>query len=462
MRGGECAGRGHPYVDHNELFMRTLFTGEQLANFRHFDPNRVLHPAGGAALLTRVLTLASTHENRERALRPTAAKARELTASALIANLAAAALNKADDSQFVAVPFNRNFYVGRKLSYDAMTLIRKALLTDGLIEGRNGVRTQSVELLSRLRATSILRAIFAECDINFTSVPEAPVQDVLVIRDRRAGVPEHPPIEVELTRAVVEDLNRRIAAADIALPEDAWNRIRQKRLNRLELEEEDRTPAGDLARKSLVRSFKYDWSQGGRLYRGWWIGLPKEERKRLTIDGEPVVELDYGQLHPSILYARLILRSQKPFGPSAEEMDGDPYTVGRWTSREMRDLGKTTFARMLNAKTDTGEAWAMRVYPEDADKLPPDLTWDHYLSALKQKHEPIAEWFWVGEGLRLQKQDSDLAIAVLEAMGKHNVVTLPVHDSFIVQRRHEALLAGQMSKAYGERVYGNPIIKRQV
>jgi hypothetical protein len=178
------------------------------------------------------------------------------------------------------------------------------------------------------------------------------------------------------------------------------------------------------------------------------MSLPKRERTRLTIDGEPVVELDYGQLHPSILYARI-----------REEIDGDTYTVGDWTSPEMRELGKTTFARMLNTETDTGDARAIRIKPEDEGKLPPGVTWEDYLRAFQRKLEPISEFFWIGEGLRLQREDSDVAVSVLDAMNGHNVVALPVHDSFIVQERHRHLLRTAMSTAYREKFYCPPIIK---
>jgi hypothetical protein len=444
---------GDQGVTTNELFRLTQFTGEQLRNFRHLDPARTLQGDTGAALLARVLSLVSAHEKRERALQPAAAKARELTASTLLANLASLALNRVDDTRFAAVNFNHNAYAKSPLSAAAVSLLRDVLLKNALIEGSpGGQRTRANDTtfgwLTRIRATQALRAIFVECSITYASIRRAVDHRVLVLRDRDAGVPREPPVDVEMSRQVLENANRRILAAQIDPPDDAWEGITAGVLDDMDLQEEDRADAGDQARRVLVRLFKHDWSHGGRLYGGWWMSLPKRDRKRLTIDGEPVVELDYGQLHPSILYAR-----------KREEMEGDTYTVGGWTSPEARELGKTTFARMLNTTTDTGEARPIQIKPEDVDKLPPGVTWEDYLRTFQRKLEPISEWFWIGEGLRLQREDSDVAVSVLQKMSEQGIVALPIHDSFIVQERHRHLLRNAMSTAYREKFYYPPIIK---
>ncbi len=106
----------------NELFRLKQFTGEQLRDFRHLDPNRTLQGDTGEVLLARVLRIVSVYEDRERALQPAATKARELTASTLLANLASLALNPVNDARFVAVSFNRSDYANKSLSDIADTL----------------------------------------------------------------------------------------------------------------------------------------------------------------------------------------------------------------------------------------------------------------------------------------------------------------------------------------------------
>ena len=42
---------------------------------------------------------------------------------------------------------------------------------------------------------------------------------------------------------------------------------------------------------------------GGRAY-GRWQDLPKNRRLQLRIEGEPVAEPDFAQMHASVLYAQ--------------------------------------------------------------------------------------------------------------------------------------------------------------
>jgi hypothetical protein len=299
MRGGACAIPGGQGVTPNELFRRTQFTGEQLRSFRHLDPDRTLQGDTGAALLARVLSLVSAQEEREKALQPDAVKSRELTTSTLLANLASLALNRFNDTRFVAVSFNHMDYANKSLSVLAMSLLRNVLLANGLIEGRGGGRRTNADdttfgWLTRIRATQALRSIFEDCSISYASIRRAVDHRVLVLREPDAGVSLDVPADVEPSRQIMENVNRRIEAALIEVPDDVWERITPRVFADMDLQEEDRANAGDLARRSLVRLFKYDWSQGGRLYGGWWMSLPKRERTRLTIDGEPVVERKRG------------------------------------------------------------------------------------------------------------------------------------------------------------------------
>ena len=44
---------------------------------------------------------------------------------------------------------------------------------------------------------------------------------------------------------------------------------------------------------------------GGRLFGGWWQNLPKHERHRIRIDGEPVVDLDFASMFPRLAYLKV-------------------------------------------------------------------------------------------------------------------------------------------------------------
>lgn len=270
----------------------------------------------------------------------------------------------------------------------------------------------------------------------------------MVLRDRLPGVEERPPSEVAATAPILERINSLIAQAEIDLPAEAWGRVTARHAAAATKGKKERADAGDLASTALFRSFSYDWERGGRLYGGWWIGLPGEERPHLTINGEPVVELDYAQQHPSMLFARV-----------DAPLDPDIYTLPGLEGPELRELGKDTFARLLNDTRKSGEPRTIQVKAKHRSVLPPDVSPEEYMRRFRARVEPIEKWLLIGEGLRLQREDSDLALDVLNRMAELGIVTLPVHDSFIVQRKHEEALRKTMEEGYWDRYGRIPVIK---
>jgi len=61
----------------------------------------------------------------------------------------------------------------------------------------------------------------------------------------------------------------------------------------------------DINRRQLRRSFTRErFDSGGRLFGGFWQSMGKTERlQHIKINGEEVVELDYGQIMPRLVYA---------------------------------------------------------------------------------------------------------------------------------------------------------------
>ncbi len=426
----------------NDRFMDTAFTGEELRNTVSFDPDRHLRDDGGEGLLDEILSLLAATENRKRALKLSDAERRRVTASTLLGNLAAAAINRVDPKRFVTVSFNRNSYAGSGLGVATMTALRDALLERKMIEGRAGVRTVGMfddvrSSLTRLRAAPALLDLFDQHGIGYPSIARRLDRGVIVLKDRRHGVDPDPPDEVALTAPVIEGMNRLIAGAVINLPDDAWDRIIARHAAAATKDQKERADAGDLAATALYRSFKHDWQHGGRMYGGWWIGLPKEERPLLTINGERTIELDYSQLHPSILFARV-----------GRPLNFDLYTLPGLDSPALREVGKDTFMRLLNRTAEKGAPPVVRMRAKDRKLLPPGITPEEYMRRFLAQMEPICRWLSTGEGTRLQKEDSDLAIAILSDMSSLGIVVLPVHDSFIVQEKHGETLKGSMISNY--------------
>jgi hypothetical protein len=268
------------------------------------------------------------------------------------------------------------------------------------------------------------------------------------------------PADIATSALALLSVNSRLESAVLALPDEAWVRIGTARTNGAKIDVDDAPYIGDLTAISLYRSFKGNWERGGRLYGGWWMNLPKAERSLITIDGEATAELDYSRLHPTLLFARQGLR-----------LSFDPYAIAGYSGNAIRDMGKRTFGRLVNSwksleplrrnRSLTGSNASVRLNASHEDKsaLPAGITFPHYLDLLMAPLAPIAMWFQSDAGMTLQREDSDLAIRILERLDHSGIVALPVHDSFIVKQSEVAYLRRVMTECFYERYFFNPAIK---
>lgn len=426
-----------------------LFSQAALERASPFEPLRVLTGPAGDALLAALRIKLEEVMPRRRALRAVDEQRFANSLSVLLANLLIATVNRVDAKRFVAISFNSNDYVGTALSVTVLARLRDALTALRLVEGTSGYRHVADGKVrhsrkTRLRASDALCAMFHEYEVGRGSVAWSEERDIVVLRDPKPGVGAEPS-DISATRPALERMNLVLANARIELPNDAWDRVIDRYRSLIE-DENDRVLSGDVSSTSLTRIFKGDWDRGGRLYGGWWINLPKVERALLAIDGEETVECDYSRLHPTLLYARL-----------GQVLDFDIYSVPGYEGPDVRQLGKRTFNRLIN-KTSPGSA---RIFATalDREQLPLGVSFASYLNAFVGQLRPVAHWFGTGVGLSLQREDSDLALNVLSDLLDQGVLALPVHDSFIVQRRHRDRLVTVMKKCFENR-YGLPIAVR--
>lgn len=431
------------------------FSADELERSARFDPLRRLRGDAGSAVLAEVWILLEPRLARPRGWSPADKDRYMQTLDTLLANLAAAAFNRIDSQRFVAVSFNTKSYIGLQISPAAMRRLRDGLLSLRLIEGRAGYRRPAPDggvahaRRTRLRATPSLRALFRSACLNRVHVGWSRHRDLINMKSPDADLLPEPP-EIQISRAVLEALNTRIAAIDLHLPDEAWLRIAARYGRAPEGPfEKDRPLAGDLTSLSLYRGFKGGWDRGGRLYGGWWINVPRVERANLMIMGSLAVELDYARLHPTLLYARL-----------GRRLDFDPYVIPGLEGPDTRELGKRTFNRLLNRTPPAGrQDVRLRPMLEDLVQLPKSWSFERYLARFMDRLEPIATWFGTGEGLRLQREDSDLAIEVLTRLLNRDIVALPVHDSFIVRTEDGMALRRAMNEAFSSRYGFEPVIR---
>lgn len=401
-----------------------------------FQPDRELLGAPGEAFLQDILDRIAISEARKRALKAADAALRRRTINVLLANLAVAALNRRNPRKFVAVSLNSNDYANTGLSFTAVQLAFSHLQTLGLAVGQKGVAkpdgaNEQRGMLSRLRANRAMRELMQVHGLTPEGIRNPPRNLIELKGYAPSAGPE--PADVQASRAIIERINALLANANPHLPDDAWERIRARSKPFEDLSNEERGHRqylGDMTAKRLFRVFTRQWHLGGRLYGGWWIGVPKSERALITIDGEPTVELDYAQLHPTMLFAAAGL-----------QLDYDPYEFDGFG----RELGKETFMRLLNRERHRGGRYIRRA---GEVRMPEGIGPSDYVARYKRHLAPVRHLLGEGMGLRLQRQDSDLALAVMDVLAQQEIVALPIHDSFIVKKRDEHTLRLTMTNTF--------------
>lgn len=120
----------------------------------------------------------------------------------------------------------------------------------------------------------------------------------------------------------------------------------------LRLRNEDRADVGRYLlnpfAKHLYRVFNEGFTGGGRFYGGWWELIPSEERAKIEINGDPVVELDFSVYHPTLLYLKYASKLPEGDVYVLPVLRGAKSEVDR---AELRTVVKKAFLVFLNAST---------------------------------------------------------------------------------------------------------------
>lgn len=188
----------------------------------------------------------------------------------------------------------------------------------------------------------------------------------------------------------------------------------------------------------IARIHNRTFDRGGRFYaRGAsWQNIKSEARRRLTIDGEQVVELDFDGMHISMLYAEANL-----------PLPSGCYDIHGWPRRQV----KVATLTLINAKSEHSARLSIA-----HDLIAPPGTQDAIKKAqvlidlIKKKHHAIADQFHNDTGARLMRNDSDIAENVMvELILRKGIVVLPVHDSFVVPAsKHDELKVAMIEAAF--------------
>ena len=308
--------------------------------------------------------------------------------------------------------YNRLF-----IGYTALIEVIDKLVGGKYVDHKLGFkdRRSGIGFHSRMRATNKLVTLIKECKIDDAVITQYYGEEVIILKGEGKKKVEYDDDEnTNEKRKTLTTINDKLCETIIDIELD------DETLNKLE-------PI-DFTSIKLKRVFNNNsFEEGGRFYNGWWQGVPKKYRGKITIDGNKTIELDYSGLHFRMLYAMRGLDPPK-----------DPYKV-KGVRLDRGKIKKITNI-LLNANSLSSAKRAIK-------KAYPTLKSDPIPNILKT-HKVIRKYFHTGVGLKLQYWDSVIAERVLLKM-KDNVV-LPIHDSFIVEEGKVKELEKAMKDSFNE------------
>jgi hypothetical protein len=395
----------------------TTFPTEQReeARDRRFSAWRRAKSQAARDVVAEALRLTTNYEAhfkiRQRARRPGDQRTFEETVEALLCD--AVHRHLTEEGGWFRLPLSNRFlgtasrYRPRVLS-KALPRILQTLTSGEMVylEVVKGVRGFRHNLQTTVRAGERLRKRIIEHNLGFDDLRRIPGEETIVLKAGREGAKEAEWVDYKDTSAI-----RRMRAdmarinnwlADAAVDFDEWYA-------------EGRGIDPD--ERFLRRIFNERFDSGGRLFGGFWQTLTKAQRAAgLTIGGEKVATLDYGQAGPRILY-----------GLSRQQPPEDSYRVPGY------ERHREGWKRLLNALMYSSTKRTN--YPEKAaEHFPSDLTARQAIKALLAFHAPVAEALEERPGMWVMHVESNIMVDVLLALIDRKVVALPVHDAVLVRQ----------------------------
>ncbi|MBU1230260.1 MAG: hypothetical protein KKA55_08130 [Proteobacteria bacterium] len=364
---------------------------------------------------------------------------------------------------WVAYSRDKNNYASKsrdnplRISHRFLTSVVDRLAEFGFIEHAMGFYDRRDPAkkgkTSKMRSTRKLREVFEAWTENMVTL--SPHAETIILRDDdgKAVDYERDTVEVARMRKHLTQLNEVLSKVDIRLDmtSDELADLNEQR-------KRHRSMPIRYWRKAMHRIFANgSFKQGGRFYRCWWMDIGEGLRKRILIDGEATVEKDYSAIHPTLLYARETgqLPPDKPY--EVEGHEGDEL---------VRRVAKKLLLVMINAKRGESVKKAFVWHRDRHENFTDEersrvaaLDLDEITAKLKMRHKPIAKHFSSNVGVKLQYEDAQIAERVMLTLAKQGVVALPIHDSFVVQARHEAALVEAMEQAFQWQCGVVPVIK---
>lgn len=169
-------------------------------------------------------------------------------------------------------------------------------------------------------------------------------------------------------------------------------------------------------------------SIGGRFYSAFWIGMPKELRPLITIDGLPTADIDGCAMHVQLLYQRAEL--------PVPDVELYIYPKGD----ERRKITKMLMLYMINTRKDwpgdSGRVAVIKTYKKHQTQAKCNLM--DCILELEKLHHGIRPYLYKSNWGNLQHTEAQIILKIMLAAMKEGIVVLPVHDGCLCQRKHRS------------------------
>ncbi|WP_171170400.1 hypothetical protein [Ruegeria sp. HKCCA0370] len=285
------------------------------------------------------------------------------------------------------------------------------LSTDLICITADGYQYGDNAQLTRFAMTSkSIQALYTE-QLTISAFKTAEPDEVLILRDSEKQPIKYPDTrQTHAMRAALHLINEVNGQADITSI---------KPLGYKDVSEDYADLAFSENAKYMRRIFNNGkFEQGGRFHGGWWQYVRKHVRRTVRINGEETVEVDYRGFNPAVLLAK-----------ANATIPADPYSAikGVAASDILRDHAKSTLAALLNAPTKH------IAEPRGFDERKHGMTAIEFRQAVLDAYPMVGELIGQNAGLKLQREESDLAESVMLHFVQQGHSILPIHDAFIVQ-----------------------------
>ena len=355
------------------------------------------------------------------------------TLSALAADLLVAALNEEAEGFCYRHSKNDNFK-NTVAEYRPYKALKSAWADLGLIEVIDGFmgssdwdgeryhpKTQSFMWATRLRAKSPLLEMMSEYGITPTTVGQhykiakAQFAPIILKAEKSKGGRSGKVLDLDDTaklrqlRADVNEINEFLSAWEFNFgPAPLLHRIYND---------------GDL--------YDFDWNYGGRFYgpRYCYLNWPSALRSEITINGDPVCEIDISACQLTLIYGVL----NEPL-----DLTSDPYQI--------EGLSRDDVKKAINLIIGLGKV------PSDDWGKYDNTKFNQIKHAALGKHPVLIklEYSQLGSK-RLQAVESDIVSAALLSLARdHSIPALPVHDCLIVRQTDAAKAARVLSDSFAQ------------